>query len=56
MEHEDSSKCITVFAKARNSHPETAASDLVFGAPQLKYFGAILDKKNKRIGFVQPLN
>jgi len=54
MEHDDPSKCITVFGRTDESHPETGAS-LVFGMPHLKYFGAVIDKDNKRIGFVQPV-
>ena len=51
MEHDVSSKCITVFGRTKETHGPA----LVFGIPHLKYFGAVIDKANKKIGFVQPV-
>ncbi len=51
MEHDDPSKCITVFGRTKDTHGPA----LVFGIPHFKYYGAVIDKDNKKIGFVQPV-
>lgn len=57
IEHGRPSKCISIFAsedKNKNGTVETKYS--VWGRDLLTYFGAMLDIKNRRIGFVQPLS